>query len=69
MLFGGNLTCQPAYRNSRFRVVGELKNTDFAMNQVFWLGVYPGLTKPMIDHVLETVHAFVNDAATCHATI
>jgi CDP-6-deoxy-D-xylo-4-hexulose-3-dehydrase len=69
LLFGGNLTCQPAYRNCRFRVVGELKNTDFAMNQVLWLGVYPGLTQPMIDHVLETVHAFVNNTATCHAAI
>lgn len=69
LLFGGNLTCQPAYRNCQFRVVGELKNTDFAMNQVFWLGVYPGLTQPMIDHILETVHAFVNNATSCHVAV
>jgi CDP-6-deoxy-D-xylo-4-hexulose-3-dehydrase len=69
LLFGGNLTCQPAYRNTRFRVVGELKNTEFAMNQVFWLGVYPGLTPSMIDHILETVHAFVNNAASCHVAL
>jgi CDP-6-deoxy-D-xylo-4-hexulose-3-dehydrase len=69
LLFGGNLTCQPAYRNTRFRVVGELKNTDFAMNQVFWLGVYPGLTQPMIDHMLEMIHAFVNNSASCHVAL
>jgi CDP-6-deoxy-D-xylo-4-hexulose-3-dehydrase len=69
LLFGGNLTCQPAYRNCRFRVVGELKNTDFAMNQVFWLGVYPGLTPSMIDHILETIHAFVNNATSCHVAL
>jgi CDP-4-dehydro-6-deoxyglucose reductase, E1 len=69
LLFGGNLTCQPAYQNCRFRVVGELKNTDFAMNHVFWLGVYPGLTRPMIDHVLSTIHEFVNTAAACHAAV
>jgi CDP-6-deoxy-D-xylo-4-hexulose-3-dehydrase len=69
LLFGGNLTCQPAYRNTRFRVVGDLKNTDFVMNHVFWLGVYPGLTTPMIDYILETIHAFVNNAATRHVTL
>jgi CDP-6-deoxy-D-xylo-4-hexulose-3-dehydrase len=69
LLFGGNLTCQPAYRNTRFRVVGDLKNTDFVMNHVFWLGVYPGLTTPMIDYILETVHAFVNNAASRHVTL
>jgi CDP-6-deoxy-D-xylo-4-hexulose-3-dehydrase len=69
LLFGGNLTCQPAYRNSRFRVVGDLKNTDFVMNHVFWLGVYPGLTRPMMDYILETVHAFVNNTATRHVTL
>ncbi len=69
LLFGGNLTCQPAYRNTPFRIVGDLKNTDFVMNHVFWLGVYPGLSKPMIDYVLETIHAFVNNAATRHVAL
>jgi CDP-4-dehydro-6-deoxyglucose reductase, E1 len=69
LLFGGNLTRQPAYQNCRFRVVGDLKNTNFAMDHVFWLGVYPGLTAPMIEHILGTVHTFVNDSTACHAAI
>ena len=57
LLFGGNLVRQPAYKDVRRRVVGGLKNTDFVMRNVFWIGVYPGLTPPMIDYVLETMHA------------
>jgi CDP-6-deoxy-D-xylo-4-hexulose-3-dehydrase len=55
LLFGGNLTKQPAYEGCEYRVVGELPNTDFAMNNVFWIGVYPGLTEEMLDYVAETI--------------
>ena len=40
-------------------MVGELTNTDFAMNQVFWIGVYPGLTKEMLDFMVTTATDFV----------
>jgi CDP-4-dehydro-6-deoxyglucose reductase, E1 len=56
LLFGGNLVRQPAYKNAQFRVASSLDNTDFIMNQVFWLGVYPGLTHPMLDYVIQTLH-------------
>ena len=59
LLFGGNLLRQPAYRNIQHRVVGELKNTDYVMNNVFWIGVYPGLTPPMIAHIVATVRQFL----------
>jgi CDP-6-deoxy-D-xylo-4-hexulose-3-dehydrase len=58
-LFGGNLTRQPAYEGRRFRVVGDLTRSDFAMNNTLWLGVFPGLTEPMIDHVAAVLRRAV----------
>jgi CDP-6-deoxy-D-xylo-4-hexulose-3-dehydrase len=62
LLFGGNLTRQPAYKGRNYRVIGELTNTDYVMNNVFWIGVYPGLTEPMLDYVIETILRFVHDS-------
>lgn len=55
LLFGGNLVRQPAYKDAEFRVVGDLKNTDYVMNNVFWIGVYPGLNDGMMQHMLESL--------------
>ncbi len=58
LLFGGNLTRQPAYEGCDYRVIGSLPKTDYVMNHVFWIGVYPGLTKEMLDFVAATVFEF-----------
>ncbi len=58
LLFGGNLLRQPAYEGCEYRVIGNLPNTDFVMNNVFWLGVYPGLTTHMLDFVAATMVSF-----------
>ncbi|MBI2758415.1 MAG: lipopolysaccharide biosynthesis protein RfbH [Chloroflexi bacterium] len=63
LLFGGNLIRQPAYRGKNYRIAGSLDNADFVMNNVFWIGVYPGLTGPMINYVIETFHEFVRQPA------
>ena len=63
-LFGGNLLRQPAYRDIRHRVVGELTNTDVVMRGTFWLGVYPGITDAMVDYVVERLHEFCRRPAT-----
>lgn len=57
LLFGGNLVRQPAYRDIQKRMVGDLTNSDFVMNHVFWIGVYPGLTAPKIDYILSAFHS------------
>ncbi len=62
MLFGGNLLKQPAYKNIKHRVAGDLKNTDLVMNNLFWIGVYPGLTKPMLDYIEKTLVNFFRRA-------
>jgi CDP-6-deoxy-D-xylo-4-hexulose-3-dehydrase len=54
LLFGGNLVRQPAYRDIEKRVIGDLPNSDFVMNNVFWIGVYPGLGPDRIDYILST---------------
>jgi CDP-6-deoxy-D-xylo-4-hexulose-3-dehydrase len=56
LLFGGNLVRQPAYHDRVFRVAGSLENADFVMNQVFWIGLYPGIGPEILDYMLETLH-------------
>lgn len=58
MLFGGNLLKQPAYEGITHRVAGSLKNTDIVMNNLFWVGVYPGLTGEMLDYMVTTFDRF-----------
>ncbi|HZQ78244.1 MAG TPA: lipopolysaccharide biosynthesis protein RfbH [Acidimicrobiia bacterium] len=60
-LFAGNLLRQPAYRGIDHRVVGDLRNSDIVTERTFWLGVFPGLTVPMLEFVVESIHKFVAD--------
>jgi len=62
LLFAGNLLRQPAYEGWEYRVVGEMANTDYVMNNVFWIGVFPGLTKEMLDYIAKTAIDFVANA-------
>ncbi len=57
LLFGGNLLRQPAYLDIEHRVVGEMRNTDRIMNRTFWVGLYPGLSREMLDHTASTLRA------------
>jgi CDP-6-deoxy-D-xylo-4-hexulose-3-dehydrase len=60
LLFAGNILKQPAYKSVDFRVVGDLTNTDIVMKRSFWVGVYPGLTNPMLDYVIESISDFMS---------
>lgn len=58
MLFAGNLIKHPCFDQMRkekqgYRVVGELKNTDIAMERAFWIGVYPGMTEEKLDYMIK----------------
>jgi CDP-4-dehydro-6-deoxyglucose reductase, E1 len=64
LMFAGNLLRQPAYQELEFRQIGDLPNTDFVMRNVLWLGVFPGLTRPMLDHVAGTISRFTAKGAT-----
>lgn len=60
MLFAGNLIKHPCFDSirsckERYRIVGDLKNTDEIMNNSFWVGVYPGMTEKMIDYMANVI--------------
>jgi CDP-6-deoxy-D-xylo-4-hexulose-3-dehydrase len=59
MLFGGNLLKQPAYATINHRMVGTLNKTDLVMNNLFWIGVYPGITEDMMDYMLNSFSSFI----------
>ena len=58
LLFAGNVTKQPYFQGRQYRIVGDLINTDTVMNRTFWIGVYPGLTCEMLDHVAEHLELY-----------
>jgi len=58
MLFGGNLIKQPAYSDMKYRNGGTLVNTELVMNNLFWIGVYPGIGEIHIKYILTTFKKF-----------
>ena len=59
LMFAGNITRQPAYRNVDFRIVGDLTNSDIVLRHTFWIGVYPGLTQEMLDYAAGSIIEFI----------
>ncbi|MFA5062285.1 MAG: lipopolysaccharide biosynthesis protein RfbH [Patescibacteria group bacterium] len=62
-LFAGNLTKQPYFIDNKvkYRTVGDLKNTDLVMNNTFWIGCYPGLSKEMLDFIINSFAEFLTN--------
>lgn len=64
MLFSGNIIKHPCFDEMRqskkgYRVAGTLETTDKVMNDTFWVGVYPGLTAPMVEYMIEKIRQYV----------
>lgn len=62
LLFGGNITKQPYFTNNpdlKYRVIGDLKNTDIVMNQCFWVGVTPLIEKEDTDIIVQKIKQFI----------
>ena len=58
-LFCGNITRHPCFENIEYRIYEDLVNTDFIMNNTFWIGVYPGLSLEMIDYIINKIEKFI----------
>ena len=59
MLFAGNIIHHPSFENVNYRIYEDLKNTDFIMNNTFWIGVYPGLSSKMIEYTINKIEKFI----------
>lgn len=69
MLFAGNLIKQPCFdemreNSEKYRVVGNLNNTNLIMNNTFWVGVYPGINEEMIEEMIRKIKEFVINAGS-----
>ncbi len=58
-IFAGNLIKQPYFKNKIFRTSKTLSNTDKIMNQSFWIGVFPGLSKDMLEYTIKQFETFI----------
>jgi CDP-6-deoxy-D-xylo-4-hexulose-3-dehydrase len=59
LLFAGNLTRQPSMAGAKYRVVGDLTNTDNVMNNTFWIGVQPALSREMLDYSARKIEQYL----------
>lgn len=68
LLFAGNYLRQPAFIDyvTEYRVIGDLRNADFVMNQTFWLGVYPWLWEEQYEYVIDMIKAFLKSNVSTH---
>ena len=60
-LFAGNITKQPYFENIKYRIVDNLSNTNIAMNNTFWIGVFPGLDQEILRYVVQQFENFIGD--------
>jgi CDP-4-dehydro-6-deoxyglucose reductase, E1 len=59
LLFAGNLTSQPYMQGAHYRISGDLTNTDNVMNNTFWIGVQPALTREMLEFAAQKIESYL----------
>jgi CDP-6-deoxy-D-xylo-4-hexulose-3-dehydrase len=59
LLFAGNLTRQPYMAGANYRISGDLTNTDSVMNNTFWIGVQPALTRDMLEFSASKIESYL----------
>jgi CDP-6-deoxy-D-xylo-4-hexulose-3-dehydrase len=59
LLFAGNLTRQPYMLGANYRISGDLTNTDNVMNNTFWIGVQPALTREMLEFAAAKIESYL----------
>lgn len=59
LLFAGNLVRQPYMANTNYRISGELTHTDRVMNNTFWIGVQPSLSREMLEYVSSQIEIYL----------
>jgi CDP-6-deoxy-D-xylo-4-hexulose-3-dehydrase len=59
LLFAGNLTCQPYMIGATYRISGDLTNTNNVMNNTFWIGVQPALTREMLEFAAQKIESYL----------
>ena len=60
LLFAGNILLQPAYHELNLKVPEDTPVADNVVKSAFWLGVYPGINKEMIDYVVDVTNEFIS---------
>ncbi len=59
LLFAGNLIRQPYMVGAKYRISGDLTNTDNVMNNTFWIGVQPSLTQEMMEFAARKIESYL----------
>lgn len=60
-VFAGNVIRHPAYDKVNYKVVGDLKNSDYIMRNTFWIGCWHGLAMDQLDYILERMEQFMSE--------
>ena len=52
-MFAGDITKHPAYKNSKFKISGELTEANFILKNSFWITLHPRLKKSDLDYIIK----------------